>query len=136
MTLEKDPLTGRFDLPSIAVIVDELFARQGNLLKLLEDFAGDLAPNQKQLLFEILYELKKDPDQEKKWTTLLDLQQQQHAIMCEANFLKEISKPTTIETKPEKILAILERLAPERWAKKASTGRPSSKKNEFEELLK
>ena len=123
------------DLP---LVIFELKARQGNLIQFLNYFAGDKPTEEKQrqqLLFEIRYAMKGHEDIESQWKVLLELQQETHVLIAEAKLLNILSGNNLAEDKPEKLLALLERLSPERWTKKTAVGKKKQKANPYEELL-
>jgi hypothetical protein len=133
-----DPITGQFDLPDLQEIINQLYQRQGSLLSFLNDFAGEGIENERkrqQLLFEIRFAMKGEEVIEKQWNTLLQLQQESHVLLAEAKLLNVLSMSNTAEEKPEKLLAVLERLNPERWAKRSVQTTKKQKTNPYEETL-
>lgn len=112
-------------------IVNALYERQGNLLLFLTDFAGEDTQEQNRLLFDILYVLKEDEEYEKKWNKLLEIHQEQHLMMAESRLLSA----GLIDAKPEKIINILERLQPQRWAKKSVNRKEKKEENPYERHL-
>ena len=132
---ELNPISEQFELPPLQEIINELFKRQGDLLWFLTDFAGDTERLRQQLLFEIRFAMKGEEAIEKQWNTLLQLQQESHVLLAEAKLLNILSMTSTAEEKPEKLLQVLERLNPERWAKRSVTTTKKQKKNPYEETL-
>jgi hypothetical protein len=134
---EIDPISGRFILPPLETIVDQLYQRQGNILVFLRDFAGDKLedePRRQQLLFEIRFAMKGDEQIEQKWALLLQLHQESHTLLAEANLVNVLSQAQTANEKPERLLSILERLNPERWAKR-SVSKKKTESNPYEDTL-
>lgn len=133
-----DPITGSFELPPLEIIIAQLKSRQGNLMQFLRDFAGDTIDDEvrrQQLLFDIRFEMKGHDEIEKQWNILLQVNQEAHVLMAEAKLLNVLSMSNTAEQKPEKLLAVLERLNPERWAKRSVVSTKKPAKNPYEETL-
>lgn len=121
-----------FVLPSAQQVVNDLYTHQGDLAAFLIHYAGDSIIDQRRLLFEILY-LLKGTEQEKQWLMLLDIFTRQQAQIAEAVLLKAMDVEMAVQ-KPDKILAVLERLAPEKWAKR-SVNSGKTKANPYKELM-
>ena len=131
---------GHFALPPLTEMVRELYARQGDVIQFLFDMAGAEPTDElkrQQLMFEIMYVLKRNPEQENQWNLLIQLSRERQAAIAEANLLRYASAPTTAEAKPEKVMAILERFCPERWSTKRGPATKASKRQDvFEQLIK
>jgi len=132
--------SGNFVLPALPDMVRELYARQGDIVQFLFDMAGKEPADElrrQQLMFEIMYVLKRNPEQESQWNMLIQLSRDRQAAIAEANLLRYASAPTTAEAKPEKVMAILERFCPERWSTRRGPATKQSKRQEaFEQLIK
>ena len=122
-----------FILPCAEQVVTDLYTQQGDLAAFLIHYAGESIIEQRRLLFEILYLLKGSPEQEKQWNQLLDIFTRQQAQIAEAVLLKAMDIEMAA-TKPDKILAVLERLAPEKWAKR-SVNSGAKKANPYKDLM-
>jgi len=122
-----------FILPGAEQVVTDLYTQQGDLAAFLLQYAGDSIIEQRRLLFEILYLLKGSPEQEKQWNMLLDIFTRQQAQIAEAVLLKAMDVEMAVQ-KPDKILAVLERLAPEKWAKR-SVNATKKKQNPYKDLM-
>lgn len=136
MKYPKDAMD-QYILPPCNRINDQLFARQGDFKQFLLDMAGEKAADQQQLSFEILFLMKAKENEEefKKFQLLQQLHSQNQQMIMEANLLNQLASPNMAETKPEKILNILERLDPEKWGKRSVSRSGGKQQNPFEGIL-
>ena len=104
------------------------------MLRALVDDTPESEAVRQQLLFEMLFNLKNTPE-EKDWNILLDIYKQRAVAIAESNLLNSISQPNMSETKPEKIISVLERLDPDKWLRKSVGGRSKTKADKYAEIL-
>ena len=117
----------------IDAALDALYDCNGNLIKCLERIAGTDHEAQATALFQITYQLAAEEMAENKqeWETLIDV-----GIAITAQQIEALTLDCARKGESKDPKAILERLIPERWARK-SIAKPKAKEqgNPFEDAV-